>query len=142
KPTAAFHAWIRDTLDRNRPYDELVRGVLTARGKEVEVPQVVWYREVRDASAQVEDVAQLFLGQRIGCARCHHHPFEKWSPQDYYGFAAFFARVEVFEPKPVAVKKGQPATPKQPATVTHKPGLAETKNPRTGKMVKPTGLGA
>jgi hypothetical protein len=44
-------------------------------------------------SAQVEDTAQLFLGLRIQCARCHHHPFEKWSQQDYYGFAAFFSQV-------------------------------------------------
>ena len=49
---------------------------------------------------QVEDVAQLFLGQRIACARCHHHPFEKWSQQDYYGLAAFFTRLEFKEPLP------------------------------------------
>ena len=48
---------------------------------------------MKDQSSQVEDTAQLFLGLRIQCARCHHHPFEKWSQQDYYGFAAFFSQV-------------------------------------------------
>jgi hypothetical protein len=142
KPTAAFHAWIRDTLDKNRPYDELVRGVLTARGKEVEVPQVVWYREVRDASAQVEDVAQLFLGQRIGCAKCHHHPFEKWSQQDYYGMTAFFTQVAVKDPPPPRKpKKGEPEPPREPFQVLLKGGTPSATNPRTSKPVKPTGLG-
>ena len=142
EPTAAFHAWIRDSLASNKPYDQFVREVLTATGEEIKTPPVVWFRELKDPTAQMEDAAQLFLGQRIGCAKCHHHPFEKWSQQDYYGFAAFFTRVDVFEPKIVQPKKGQPATPKEPSKVTHKPGTAEAKNPRTGKMVKPTGLGA
>jgi hypothetical protein len=62
----------------------------------------------------VEDVAQLFLGIRIQCARCHHHPFEKWSQDDYYGFAAFFTRVEVkrFAGPPKPKNKNQPAEPK------------------------------
>ena len=141
-PTTAFHNWIRDSLLANKPYDQFVREVLTATGEEIKTPPVVWFRELKDPTAQMEDVAQLFLGQRIACAKCHHHPFEKWSQNDYYGFAAFFTRVEVKDPQPFKLKKGVPLTPKPPATVAHKPGTAEAQNPRSGKMVKPTGLGA
>src|SRR5262249_60205295 len=93
KPHAAFHAWVRDGLAANRPFDQLVRAVLTATGEEAENPPVTWYREVKDAPSQVEDTAQLFLGTRLQCAKCHHHPLEKWSQQDYFGLAAFFSRV-------------------------------------------------
>ena len=53
-----------------------------------------WYAEVRYLDRYVDDTAQVFLGMRVGCARCHHHPFEKISQEDYYGLAAFFARVD------------------------------------------------
>ena len=91
--TYAFHEWIRETLYANKPYDQFVRDILTASGDVGENPPVAWYREVKDANQQVEDTAQLFLGLRIPCARCHHHPFESWSQRDYYGFAAFFSQV-------------------------------------------------
>ena len=83
KITFAFHAWIKDSLQQNKPFDQFVREILTVTGPHNEKPQVAWYREVNKVNEQVEDVAQLFLGQRITCARCHHHPFEKWSQQDY-----------------------------------------------------------
>src|SRR6185295_5926161 len=111
KPTVAFHDWIRDALQANKPYDQFVREVLTATGEEVKVPPAVWYREVKDSSAQVEDVAQLFLGQRVGCARCHHHPFEKWSQQDYYGLAAFFTRLDIKDPPAPKKEKGMKDAP-------------------------------
>ncbi len=75
------------------PFDQFARQLLTATGEIGRNPPVAWYREVDDVNEQVEDTAQLFLGLRIQCARCHHHPFEKWSQQDYYGFAAFFSRI-------------------------------------------------
>ena len=141
-PTAAFHDWIRESLAANKPFDQFARELLTATGEEGKVPPVVWYRELKEPAAMTEDAAQLFLGQRIQCAKCHHHPFEKWSQQDYYGFTAFFARLDVKEPKPPKKKgKNQPQQPGEPASVSFKPGTAEMKNPRTGKMVPPTGLG-
>ncbi|MGE3806336.1 MAG: DUF1549 domain-containing protein [Gemmataceae bacterium] len=143
KPTAAFHEWIRTSLHENKPFDKFVREVLTARGPEIEAPPVVWYRELKEADAQMEDVSQLFLGQRISCAKCHHHPFEKWSQQDYWGMVAFFSRVEVKDPPPPKgkPKKGQPAPKKEPASVAHKPGVAQAVNPKTNLPVKPAGLG-
>ncbi|MCA9154483.1 MAG: DUF1549 domain-containing protein, partial [Planctomycetales bacterium] len=129
--TFAFHDWIRSSLHENKPFDQFVREVLTATGEPGKNPPVAWYREVKDQSAQVEDTAQLFLGLRIQCARCHHHPFEKWSQQDYYGFAAFFSRV--------GRKKGTIANTDR---IYHQRGVAQAQNPKTGEQVKPTGLGS
>lgn len=137
EPTAAFYQWIRETLRDNRPYDEFVRDVLTATGQEVATPPVVWYRTANEPSAQIEDVAQLFLGQRIQCARCHHHPFEQWSQQDYYGLTAFFSRLKVESPPKTKKQKQKP-----PLSVTFKPGRAAAKHPTTGKPIPPTPLGA
>ena len=58
-----------------------------------ENPPVAWYRQVKEPQQQLEDTAQLFLGMRLQCEQCHHHPYEKWSQQDYYSFAAFFSQV-------------------------------------------------
>ena len=91
--TYGFYRWIWSGLYENRPYDQFVREILTAAGNAEDNPPVNWYREVDQTNEQVEDVAQLFLGLRIQCARCHHHPFEKWSQDDYYGLSAFFSRV-------------------------------------------------
>lgn len=129
--TFAFHEWIRESLHENKPYDQFVREILTATGTPGQSPPVGWYREVKDSAAQLEDTAQLFLGLRIQCARCHHHPFEKWSQQDYYGFSAFFAQV--------GRKKGEAQNQER---IFHKRGLATAQNPKTGQSVKPTGLGA
>jgi hypothetical protein len=129
--TFAFHDWIRQSLHENKPYDQFVRQILTATGTPGDNPPAGWYREVKDASAQVEDAAQLFLGLRIQCARCHHHPFEKWSQQDYYGFSAFFAQV--------GRKKGYVQNEER---IFHRRGVAQATNPKTGQPVKPTGLGS
>ena len=91
--TFNFHDWIRESLAKNMPYDQFVRGILAASGSSETAPPVQWYRKLRETDAFVDDTAQVFLGMRLQCAKCHHHPFEKWSQDDYYGFAAFFARV-------------------------------------------------
>src|SRR5882672_1826921 len=91
--TYAFYDWIRDSLLVNKPYDQFAREIVAASGDLSQNPPVVWYRQVKDPNAQLEDTAQLFLGMRLQCAQCHHHPFEKWSQQDYYSFAAFFSQV-------------------------------------------------
>jgi hypothetical protein len=125
-----FHEWIRTAIAENMPYDKFVRSLLTASGEVSRNPTVAWYRQVAKDSEQVEDVAQLFLGVRIQCARCHHHPFEKWSQQDYYGLSAFFSRL--------GRKEG--LAPDEPR-VFHNRGMAQAVNPKTKANVKPTGLG-
>ncbi|HVU89934.1 MAG TPA: DUF1549 domain-containing protein [Pirellulales bacterium] len=129
--TYAFHDWIRESLYTNKPYDQFVRDILTASGDVGENPPVAWYREVKDTNQQVEDAAQLFLGLRIQCARCHHHPFEAWSQRDYYGFSAFFAQVA-----------RKPGDAPDEFRIYSKRGLARATNPKTNESLAPTGLGA
>ncbi|WZO96358.1 DUF1549 and DUF1553 domain-containing protein [Isosphaeraceae bacterium EP7] len=92
--TYAFHAWIRQAMAENMPYDRFVTAIVAARGDALVNPPVVWYRGVSTVESQADDTAQLFLGLRIQCARCHHHPFERWSQDDYYAFASIFARID------------------------------------------------
>ncbi len=125
----AFRAWIRQAFLENKPYDQFVREILAASGEVGQHPPVTWYRHVRQVHEQVEDMAQLFLGLRIQCARCHHHPFEKWSQQDYYGLAAFFSRV--------GRKAGRFPNEER---IYHRRGKASAVNPKTGRPVPPTGL--
>jgi hypothetical protein len=129
--TRIFHDWIRDSLHTNVPFDQIARQLLTATGEIGQNPPVAWYREVKDSNEQVEDTAQLFLGLRIQCARCHHHPFEKWSQQDYYGFAAFFSRMQ----RKPGVQFGE-------ERIVHARGIPTATNPKTQKAVAPAGLGA
>ncbi len=91
--TFAFHEWIRDSIARNKPYDQFVREVLGACGDEITSPPTVWYKELTTPEQFVDDTAQVFLGLRLACAQCHHHPYEKYSQDDYWGFAAYFGRV-------------------------------------------------
>ncbi|MBG87068.1 MAG: S-layer protein [Verrucomicrobiales bacterium] len=91
--TYAFHSWIRESLHRNKPYDVFVREIVAASGDIGHNPPVAWYRQVKTSNQQLEDTAQLFLGTRLQCAQCHHHPFEKWSQADYYSFGAFFSQI-------------------------------------------------
>jgi hypothetical protein len=91
--TFAFHEWIRDAIARDKPYDQFAREILTATGDETINPTTVWYKELQEPNNFVDDLAQVFLGQRLACAQCHHHPYEKWSQDDYWGLAAFFGRL-------------------------------------------------
>ncbi|MCA9088887.1 MAG: DUF1549 domain-containing protein, partial [Planctomycetaceae bacterium] len=133
--TYTFHQWIWESLYENKPYDQMVSEVITASGDPAQNPPVIWYREVTDANQQVEDVAQLFLGVRIQCARCHHHPFEKWSQNDYYGLAAFFSRIGK---KDLGAETGNRVRDRR---VFHNEGIAQSQNPRNSQQLKPTGLG-
>lgn len=91
--TFAFHNWIREAIANDKPYDEFVRDILGATGDETKNPPTVWYKDLQTPEQFVDDTAQVFLGLRIACANCHHHPYEKWSQDDYWGLAAFFGRL-------------------------------------------------
>ncbi|MHC4878181.1 MAG: DUF1549 domain-containing protein [Planctomycetota bacterium] len=126
----AFHAWIRDSLLANVPYDQMVRELLAATGTIIGNPPVAWYKRVKDPKEQLEDVAQLFLGVRMQCAQCHHHPFERWSQDDYYSFAAFFSQIGR---KPTATRGED--------LIFHKRGVATATNVKTGEKLAPAALG-
>lgn len=134
--TFGFYQWIWSSLYENKPYDQFVREIVTASGDPEYSPPVVWYREVNEVNEQVEDAAQLFLGLRIQCARCHHHPFEKWSQNDYYSFSAFFSRVGK---KPLVTARNPRGREQR---IFHNEGVATVKNPRSGEDLRPAGLGS
>jgi hypothetical protein len=127
-----FHDWVRRAIQENMPYDQFARSVLAASGDIEENPAASWFTQVNTVTAQAEDAAQLFLGLRVQCARCHHHPFERWSQNDYYSFQAFFSQVGL---KPN--RRGLASS-----TIFHKGGNATARNPRTLEDMKPAGLGA
>jgi hypothetical protein len=95
-----FHAWLREQVARNRPWDELARDVLTVTGAANENPAIGYYivtvgeHREPEKSEVVASVAQAFLGTRVGCAQCHNHPLERYTQDDYYHFAGFFSRVK------------------------------------------------
>jgi hypothetical protein len=126
--TFAFHAWIRNAFATNMPYDQFVRNIIAAQGTVDQHPPVIWYRTVRNLTHQTNDTAQLFLGTRINCAQCHHHPYEKWSQDDYYQLQAFFARM--------GRKSGE--TAQEPAIFVKLDG--QVRNPVTNKIMQPRGL--
>jgi hypothetical protein len=123
----AFHNWIKDMIARNRPYDEFVRGIVAAAGEWQDAPAINWYWQSRDDQLHqvTADTAQVFLGVRLQCARCHHHPYERWGQQDYYGLAGFFTRLG-------RKSFGEPPPYYAAATVT-----TGEKDPLTGKAPEP-----
>jgi hypothetical protein len=94
KGVAVFFRWIAAQLAADRPLNEFARDILAATGSTYANPPANFWRAVRDPTQRSESVAQVFLGVRISCARCHNHPFDRWTVDDYYGFAAMFARVD------------------------------------------------
>jgi hypothetical protein len=92
--TIGFHGWLEESFRTNQPFDRFARAILAAEGSIADNPPVAWYRALENPHAIADDAAQVFLGTRIQCARCHHHPFEKWGQEDYWRFADFFARLD------------------------------------------------
>ncbi len=93
KAVLNLDGWIRDAFRRNMPYDQFVRAIVTARGSTFEQGPATIFRDRREPEEIAPMVSQLFLGIRLECAKCHHHPFESWDQAQFYEFAAYFARV-------------------------------------------------
>jgi len=93
KGVQAFHRHIRESIAAGKPLDEFAREIVAARGSTYLRPEANWYRAMRDPFVRAESTAQVFLGVRLQCARCHNHPFDRWTQDDYYGWASLFARV-------------------------------------------------
>ena len=126
----AFSDWIRDMIARNRPYDEFVRGIVAAAGEWQDAPAVNWYWQMRDDQLHqpVADTAQVFLGLRLQCAKCHHHPYERWSQEDYFGLAGFFSRL------------GRKGLGEPPPYYSSRRRTSGEINPATGKPIEPKQL--
>jgi hypothetical protein len=93
KPIYLLDGWLRDAFRRNVPYDQMVRELLTAKGSTHQYGPVAIFRDKRDPVDAASMVSQIFLGVRMECAKCHHHPSEKWTQEDHYQLAAFFGKM-------------------------------------------------
>jgi hypothetical protein len=123
----AYYRWIRQAVADNRPFDRFARELITAEGPIAEVPAAAFYKAVTKPGEAANTLSQVFLGVRVACAECHHHPFDRWSQTDYYGLSAFFTPVGVRKVGTTEVVSAQGES-----TATHV---------RSGKTVPATPLG-
>jgi hypothetical protein len=140
KGVTVFYRWLAAQIAADRPLQELAREILTATGSTYAHPPANFWRAVRDPLQRAESVAQVFLGIRIGCARCHNHPFDRWTMDDYYGFAAVFARLDyrILENKRRDDLDKHEFVGEQ---IVFQNRTGEVLHPRTGRPVAPRMLG-
>ncbi len=136
-----FHEWIHDAVARNVPVNQFASAILSALGSTYAVPQTNFYRAMREPNARAEAIAQVFLGTRLRCAQCHNHPFDRWTQDDYFNWAAVFARVDykIIENKDVDKNDKHEFNGEQIVQLLKE---AKLTNPRTGEPAKAKLLGA
>ncbi len=127
KRAYAMYRWIRDSFAQNKPFDQFARELLTAEGQLGDTGPANFYKVVTKPGETASSLSQVFLGIRIACAECHHHPFDRWSQSDYYGMQAFFTQLSI--------------RPTGRGDVLLAQGDPVTKHPRTGDTVHPHPLG-
>ena len=137
---AAFRKWVRDAVASNMPYDKFAYAILTASGSNVENPPAAYFKTLRTPDAVMENTTQLFLAVRFNCNKCHDHPFERWTQDNYYTLSAYFAQVtRTADPKFAGQTLGgtavEGARPLVEVVADGKAG--EFKNERTGEAVAP-----
>lgn len=93
KGVQAFHSWLRRRIDQDLPIDEMAAELVAARGSTYLSPAANYYRAQRDPVVRAEAAAQVFLGVRLQCAKCHNHPFDRWTQTDYYRWVNVFSQV-------------------------------------------------
>ena len=143
KGVRQFHDWLRKQVAANRPWDDIARDILTATGSNADNPAVGYYivtvgeQRHGENSEAPESIAQAFLGTRIGCAKCHNHPLERYTQDDFYHFAAFFSRVKLDRKEakagPTMLRVSHPDQNQNKTPV----GVSQ---PRTGVFMKPQPL--
>jgi hypothetical protein len=124
-----YYNWLVEKLSKNTPMDEMVRELLGATGGTFKSPATNFYQNASDTLNLTENVAQVFMGMRIQCAQCHNHPFDRWTQNDYYGFAAFFAQI--------GRKQGEDYREQ----IVFNSGGGEVNHPVGGRAMKPKFLG-
>jgi hypothetical protein len=120
-----YHRWIERALASNMPYDQFAKELLVANGSTLQNPAANFYRTAAETNDCVETISQVFLGARLQCAKCHNHPFESWTQDNYYGMAAFFNRVQ----------RKKSVRPDELVIFMARSG--EVTQPRTNKQMKP-----
>jgi hypothetical protein len=129
----SFHNWVRASLRDNKPLDQMAREILTAEGSTFTEGPANFFLAARNPADWSETAVQLFMGVRLQCAKCHQHPFEKWSQDDYWSMAAFFARL--------GTKNSQEFGLFGRETVIHLRPTGEVRHPRKGTVLPPQPLG-
>ncbi len=129
KGAVLYYEWLRDEMLTNAPLDRIVQKLITASGGSFDNPAANYYQIEPDTLKMAENTAQVFMGMRIQCAQCHNHPFDRWTLNDYYSFAAFFSQV--------GRKPGD--DPRE--TVFFDRNDGEVKHPVTGAVMRPKFLG-
>lgn len=94
KGVEVFHDWIRTSFEQHKPLNQFAAEIIEARGSTYKQPPANFYRALRQPSTRAEATAQVFLGIRLQCAKCHNHPFDRWTQDDYYGWSNFFAHID------------------------------------------------
>ncbi len=129
KSMLLYYNWLQDKLARNVPMDQMVQELLGSRGGTFKNPATNYYQNEPDTLKVAENVAQVFMGMRVQCAQCHNHPFDRWTQDDYYGFAAFFSQI------------GRKAAEDPRETIVFNSGGGEVAHPVGGRVMKPKFLG-
>ena len=129
KATLLYYNWLQDKIAKNVPMDQMVQELLAAKGGTFKNPATNYYQNETDTLKVSENVAQVFMGMRIQCAQCHNHPFDRWTQDDYFGFAAFFSQI------------GRKGTDDPRETVVFNSGGGEVNHPVRGQPMKPKFLG-
>ena len=129
----SFSNWIRGQFQQNRPLNQFVHDLVTAQGSTFTNGPANFYRVASSPQDLAETTSQVFLGVRMQCAKCHHHPFEKWSQADYYQFAAFFARMGLKGSQEFGIFGSE--------QIVRVNDGGEVYHPKTGAKMTPTPLG-
>jgi hypothetical protein len=129
KAAQLYFEWLRDQMLTNVPLDRIVQDLITASDSNFRNPPANYYQVEPDTLKIAENTAQVFMGMRIQCAQCHNHPFDRWTMNDYYSFAAFFAQVG-----------RKPGDDPRETVIFDKPG-GEVKHPLNGALMRPRFLG-
>ncbi len=129
----AYYQWIHKEVERDTPWDQFVRKIVTASGESLENGPTNFYGLNQSPEDMTENVCQAFLGLSIACAKCHNHPLEKWTNDQYYGMASLFARVR-------AKGWGGEGTEGDGKRTLYVAESGELVQPRTGKPQTPTPL--
>lgn len=124
-----YYNWLVEKLSKNMPMDQMVQELLGANGGTFKNPSTNFYQSTKINLELTENVAQIFMGMRIQCAQCHNHPFDRWTQDDYYGFAAFFSQI------------GRKQAEDQRETIIFNSGGGEVKHPVGGRRMAPKFLG-
>jgi hypothetical protein len=140
KGVQVFHAWIRQSIKEDKPFDQFARELIAARGQTFENAPANWWRANRDPVTRAENTARVFLGVQLNCAQCHNHPFERWTQDDYYSWTALFTRLDYKVGDDKRTDKNDKQEFRGDQTVLIKP-VGSIINPRTGEAAPPKFLG-